>query len=296
MTKPATTRTDIYTRVTDKIIADLENGVRTWERPWNASHATGRITLPLRHTGTPYRGVNVLLLWCEAIDKGFSAPIWMTYRQAVALNAQVRKGEQGSLVVFADRFTKTDTDDTGTETEREIPFMKGYTVFNVEQVDGLSAHYYAKPESAAEPVARIEAAETFFAATGATIRQGGNKAFYAPSADFVQMPPRESFKDPQSYCSTLAHELTHWTSHPTRLARELGKRFGDQAYAAEELIAEIGAAFLCADLGITPEVRDDHAAYLAHWLRVLKTDNRAIFTAAAQAQRATDYLHQLQAG
>ena len=206
----------------------------------------------------------------------------------------MRKGEHGSLVVYADRFTKSETDDKGEAIEREIPFMKGYSVFNVEQIDGLPAHYTAKAQEPHEPMARIEHAEAFFAATGAAIKYVGNKAFYAPSPDFVQMPPRESFKDAESYCATLAHELTHWTGHPARLARERNKRFGSQAYAAEELIAEMGAAFLCADLGITPEVREDHAAYLATWLEVLKADSRAIFTAAAQAQRAADYLHELQ--
>ena len=215
----------------------------------------------------------------------------MTFKQAQELGANVRKGEHGSLVVYADRYTKTETDEKGQESEREIPFMKGYTVFNVEQIDGLPAHYTAKAEEPREPMARIEQAEAFFAATGATIQHGGNRAFYAPSRDLVQMPPRESFKDAESYSATLAHELTHWTAHPARLARELGKRFGDNAYAAEELIAEMGAAFLCADLGITPETRDDHAAYLATWLEVLKADSRAIFTAASQAQRAADYLH-----
>ena len=287
-------RIDVYSRVTSKILADLENGVRTWQRPWNASHSAGRIILPLRHNGTPYRGVNVLLLWYEAMEKGFNSPIWMTYKQASEIGAQVRKGEQGSLVVYADRFTKKDTDDQGAEVEREIPFMKGYTVFNVEQIDGLPAQYVAKPQESPAPMARIENAERFFAATGATIRHGGNQAFYSPAHDFVQMPPLESFKDAEAYSATLAHELTHWTAHPSRLARELGKRFGNEAYAAEELIAEMGSAFLCADLGITPEVREDHAAYLASWLKVLKADNRAIFTAAAQAQRATDYLHALQ--
>ena len=288
-------RTDVYTRVTAKIIADLEQGVRPWQKPWNAEHAAGRITRPLRHNGTPYRGVNVLLLWCDAEEKGFNAPFWMTFKQAQELGANVRKGEHGSLVVYADRYTKTETDEHGQESEREIPFMKGYTVFNVEQIDGLPAHYTAKAAEPPAPMVRIEHAEAFFAATGATVRHGGNRAFYASSQDFVQMPPRESFRDAEAYSATLAHELTHWTSHPSRLARELGKRFGDNAYAAEELIAEMGSAFLCADLGITPEVREDHAAYLAHWLEVLKADSRAIFTAASQAQRAADYLHELQA-
>lgn len=290
MTTHQAPRQDVYSRVTATIIASLEAGVRPWQKPWNAAHAAGHITRPLRANGQPYRGVNVLLLWGEAEAKGYTAPIWMTYKQATTLGAQVRKGEHGSLVVYADKFTKTETDGDGHETERAIPFMKGYTVFNVEQVDGLPAHFHAKAE-APQPVARIPQAEAFFLCTGATVQHGGNRAFYAPSRDVVQMPPRESFRDPESYVATLAHELTHWTAHPSRLARELGKRFGDHAYAAEELIAEMGSAFLCADLGITPELRDDHAAYLAHWLQVLKTDNRAIFTAASQAQRAADYLH-----
>lgn len=288
-----TERKDVYSRVTGKIITQLEQGVRPWVKPWNAEHAAGRITRPLRHGGKPYQGINVLLLWCEAVEKSYSAPIWMTYRQAAELGAQVRKGEHGSLVVYADRYTKTETDERGQESEREIPFMKGYTVFNVEQIDGLPAHFYAKAEPP-KLVERIPHAETFFTATRAIIQHGGNRAFYSPSRDLVQMPPCESFMDVESYYATLAHELTHWTSHPSRCDRELGKRFGNQAYAAEELIAEMGSAFLCADLGITPEVREDHAAYLSHWLEILKTDSRAIFTAAAQAQRAADHLHGLQ--
>jgi antirestriction protein ArdC len=283
-------RTDVYSRVTAKIISELEQGTSPWMKPWNAEHAAGRITRPLRANGQPYRGVNVLLLWGEAEAQGYNAPIWITYKQAATLGAQVRKGEHGSLVVYADKFTKTETDAHGHESERTIPFMKGYTVFNVEQVQGLPDHFYGKAE-APQQIDRIPHIEAFFAATGAKIQHGGNRAFYAPSRDFVQMPPRESFKDAESYAATLAHELTHWTAHPSRLARELGKRFGDQAYAAEELIAEMGSAFLCADLSITPEVREDHASYLAHWLQVLKEDSRAIFTAASQAQRAADYLH-----
>ena len=283
-------RQDVYSRVTARIVADLEQGVRPWLKPWSATHAAGAITRPLRANGVPYRGINVLLLWSEAQAKGYSVPFWFTYKQAATMGAQVRKGEHGSLVVYADKFTKTETDDHGQEAEREIPFMKGYTVFNAEQIDGLPAPFTTKA-APLPPVERIPEAEAFLAATGATIQHGGNRAFYAPSRDLVQMPPRESFRDPESYAATLAHELTHWTAHPSRLARELGKRFGDQAYAAEELIAEMGSAFLCADLGITPEVRDDHASYLAHWLQVLKADSRAIFTAASQAQRAADYLH-----
>lgn len=289
-----TTRTDVYARVTDRIIAELEAGVRSWLKPWKADNGDGRIALPRRHNGTPYRGINILLLWDAANAKGYSSPLWMTYRQAAELKAHVRKGEQGSLVVFADCVAKTETNDRGEEVEREIAFMKGFTVFNVEQIDGLPEHYYAKAEPEGDPVKLIESAEAFFVATGATFRHGGNAAYYAPGPDYIQLPPPEAFKDAESYAAVKGHETVHWSGHPSRLARVLGKRFGDHAYAAEELIAEVGAAFLCADLGITPEPRTDHAAYLGHWLQVLKADKRAIFTAAAQAQRAVDFLHGLQ--
>lgn len=293
--KTATNTTDIYTRVTNKIIADLEQGTRTWLKPWNASNTTDRITLPLRHNGVPYRGINVLLLWGEAMEKGYASARWMTFKQASELGANVRKGEHGSLVVYADKFTKTESGENGQEVEREIPFMKGYTVFNVEQIEGLPDSYQIKPKPiGGEKLQLIAQAEAFFAASGATFRHGGNRAYYAPALDLIQLPPPEAFRDAESYAATKAHELTHWTSHPSRLDRVLGKRFGDEAYAAEELIAELGAAFLSVDLGITPEPREDHAAYLAHWLKVLKEDKKAIFTAAAHAQRAVDFLHTLQ--
>lgn len=291
------TRIDLYTRVTNAIIADLEQGVRPWLKPWNAEHAAGRITRPLRAGGQPYKGINVLTLWESAMSQNFAAPIWMTFNQAKELKANVRKGSKGTLVVYADRITRTETAEDGQETERGIYFMKGYTVFNVEQIEGLSPHFYATAAPQIEPAQRIEGADVFFANTGADIRHGGNHAYYAAQADYVQMPPFESFRDAESYCATLAHEMTHWTKHPARLDREFGrKKYGDEGYAREELVAEIGAAFLCCDLGITPEPRDDHAAYLDHWLKVLKDDKRAIFRAAAHAQRAVDFLHGLQPG
>jgi antirestriction protein ArdC len=286
---------DVYTRVTERIISDLEQGIRAWMKPWSSEHAAGKISRPLRHCGTPYRGMNILLLWGEAMAKGYAAPIWMTFKQALELNAHVRKGEHGSLVVYANSITKTEKDENGADTEREIPFLKGYTVFNVEQIEGLPAHYYAKPENPLPLSERIESAERFMTATRASIRHGGNQAFYAPARDVVQMPPFEAFRDKESYYATALHELTHWTSHKSRLDRSFeAKRFGDQGYAREELVAELGAAFLCADLGITPEIRDDHAAYLGSWLKVLQEDKRAIFSAAAHAQRAADFLHGLQ--
>lgn len=289
-------RKDVYSRITDRIIADLEQGVRPWMKPWNAEHAAGRITRPLRHNGQPYNGINVLMLWSAAVDRGYSAPIWMTYKQAAEMGAHVRKGEKGELVVYANKITRTETDAvTGEDEERTIPFLKGYTVFNVEQVEGLAAKFYELAEPALDPVQRIEAADAFFTATKADIRHGGNMAYYAIGSDHIQMPPFESFRDAESYYATLAHEATHWTRHPTRLERDLGRKsWGDAGYAREELVAELGSAFLAADLGLTLEPRDDHAAYLGHWLSVLKEDKRAIFSAAAHAQRAADFLNGLQ--
>lgn len=288
-------RQDVYTRVTAKVIEDLERGVRPWLKPWSGDYAAGRVELPLRHCGTPYRGINVLLLWGEAMAKGYASSKWMTYRQAHELGGQVRKGEKGSLVVYADRFKKTESDDNGNDVEREIPFMKGYTVFNVEQIDGLPERYYDRPEPKAEKMQLIEASELFFGATGATFRHGGNMAYYAPGPDVIQLPFPEAFVDAESYAATKAHELIHWTKHESRLDRDFGrKKFGDEGYAREELVGELGAAFLCVALGITPEARDDHSSYIDHWLKVLKDDRRAIFAAAAHAQRAVDYLHDLQ--
>ena len=288
-------RTDVYQKITDQIVAALEAGVRPWHQPWNAEHSAGRITRPLRGNGIPYQGINVLMLWSAATLKGYAAPIWMTFKQAIELKGCVRKGEHGSLVVYADKIIRTETTDSGEEAERAIPFMKGYTVFNVEQIDGLPEHYYGKPEAGTDSVQRIAHAESFFAATGANIVHGGSRACYVPSTDNIHMPCIDFFRDAESYYATRAHETTPWTRHESRLNRDFGrKRFGDEGYAMEELVAELGAAFLAADLALTPEVRDDHAAYIASWVKVLKDDKRAIFTAASHAQRAADLLHSLQ--
>jgi len=289
-------KADVYERITARIVSELEQGVRPWFKPWHAEHAAGRITRPLRANGTPYRGINVLSLWIDAVAKNFSAPIWMTYKQARELGGQVRRSEQGSLVVYADKIRRSEKDtDTGEEIEREIPFMRGYTVFCVDQIEGLPAQYYATVAPAIDRVQRIGHAERFFAATDAVIRHGGNQAFYSVARDHVQMPCFAAFKDAESYYATLAHECTHWTRHPSRLDRDFGrKRFGDEGYAMEELVAELGSAFLCADLSLAPDIREDHAAYIAGWLNVLKNDKRAIFTAASHAQRAADYLNGLQ--
>ena len=207
------------------------------------------------------------------------------------------KGETGSLVVFASHFTKAEADGRGGEVEREIPFLKAYTAFNVAQIDGLPDHYYAKAEPVRDPIERIESADCFFANTGAVIRHGGDRAFYAPASDHIQMPPFQTFRDAASYVAVLSHEATHWTGASHRVNRDLSHYAKDRSeHAREELIAELGSCFLCADLGIVPQLepRPDHASYLDSWLRVLADDKRAIFSAAAHAQRAVALLHGLQ--
>lgn len=282
-------RTDFYADITDKIVQMLESGVRPWAKSWTSAE----VSRPLRHTGEPYQGVNVLVLWAESITKGYTSPFWMTFKQATEYGAFVKKGEKGTVVVYANRFTKTETDANGDEVEKTIPFLKAYYVFNAGQIEGLPAKF-SQLTMKRSPVEINATAAAFVAQTGAIIKHGGNKAYYSPVLDYIQLPAPEAFRDGASYHSTEAHELTHWTGHATRLDRLLDKRFGSDAYAAEELIAELGAAFLCADWGISAEPRPDHASYLKSWISVMKADKKAIFTAAAHAQKATDYLHSLQ--
>ena len=293
-TTASSERSDLYTRVTERVVADLERGVRPWLKPWTGG-GSSPIPTPRRHNGIPYRGINVLILWAEAIDRGYTAPLWMTYRQALELGAHVRQGERGTTVVYADRIVRTETDDAGNDVEQAIPFLKAYTVFNVQQIDNLPAQYLPVSDPQRTKVELIASAEAFIAATGAVIRHGGDSAYYSPRLDIIQMPEVNSFHNAESYAATKAHELTHWTGHASRLNRDFGaKHLGDTGYAREELVAELGAAFLCADLGITAEPREDHASYLAHWIAVLKEDKRAIFAASAHAQKAVDFLRQLQ--
>lgn len=290
MTTKDATRTDIYTRITNQIVAHLEAGLKPWTQPWQSPQ--GAVSRPLRHNGEPYGGINVLTLWCSSMERGFCAPMWMTFKQALELGGTVRKGEKGSPVVFASSMSKTEADAvTGDEQERNIPFLKSYTVFNIEQVEGLPERFYARAEIQTNPEQRIAEVEAFFTATGAVVRHGGGRAYYAPGPDAIQMPEFVTFRDAHSYYATLAHESTHWTSHKSRLDRSFDcQKFGDEGYAREELVAELGAAFLCADLGIALEDRADHAAYIGSWLKVLKNDKRAIFSAAAHAQRAVAFL------
>lgn len=295
MTRPnEPARPDIHAHITHQIITQLEAGVRPWSQPWKSGSVLSR---PLRHDGTPYTGINVVLLWAEAVERGYCRSTWMTFRQALALGAHVRKGEHGATVVYANQLVRKDTDEAGQDVEQRIPFLKTYTVFNLDQIEGLPEGLAAPEVAPVNPDDRIAYVERFFALCGADIRHGGGSAFYAPGPDYVQMPAFECFQRADDYYATLGHEMTHWTRHSSRLDRDLGRqRHGDAGYAREELVAELGAAFLCADLGLALEPREDHAAYMASWLQVLRDDKRFIVSAAAHAQRAVNWLHDLQAG
>ncbi|MBK6854957.1 MAG: DUF1738 domain-containing protein [Burkholderiales bacterium] len=286
---------DLYATVTTQIVSALEAGVRPWVRPWSKTGAT-TIAKPMRSTGEPYRGINVLLLWGEALTHGYSSNLWFTFNQAKAAGAHVRRGEQGCMVVYAGRMEPngdSDSDDEAALAKKPGPvLLRAYTVFNADQLAGLEHPAHVEPAPGGAQDSRVD---EFFGGIGAHVLHGGDRAFYMPGADVVQLPPPGAFTTAAAYCATKAHELVHWTGHPQRLAREFGARFGDAAYAFEELVAELGAAFVCADLGLAADTRDDHAAYLASWLSVLKSDRRAIFTAATHAQRAADFLHKRQA-
>ena len=288
-----TAKRDIHQTITDRIVASIEAGTAPWLKPWSSAQAATR---PLRSTGQPYSGVNVLNLWMDASEKGFSSPYWFGFQTALKMGACVRKGEKGSAIVYANKLIKTEETPEGDEKTRAIPFLKQSYVFNAGQIDGLPEHFYqsANPIVKTGMGARESRLDDFFARTGVDLRHGGGRAFYRVDADFVQMPEFEDFHTGESYYSTLAHEMTHWTRHPLRLDRDMGRKaWGDAGYAMEELVAEMGAAFLCADLGITAEVREDHASYIASWLEVLKGDKKAIFTATSKASAAAEYLQGL---
>lgn len=292
----STPRRDIYQEVTDRIIQQLETGVPPWVKPWSSAHRSGPVSRPLRHNGEAYRGVNVLMLWIESMAKGYDCPLWLTFNQAKDLGGSVRKGEKSTEIVFFSTFEKSANESaqaTGEDPER-ISFLKSYRVFNASQCDGLPERFYDEEPCINPDAQPIPEAESFIQQRGAKIETGGQAACYRPTTDIIAMPPFERFESAESHAATLCHELIHWSGNKQRLDRNLsGNRFGDAAYAVEELVAEMGAAFLCADLQITPEVREDHASYLQSWLDVLKKDKKAIFTAASLASKAVDYLHQL---
>jgi antirestriction protein ArdC len=290
-------RFDIHQHITDKIVSAIERGAGEFRLPWHRS--AGNIMRPVNIASKKsYRGVNVVALWAYAEESGYSSGTWGTYKQWTEAGAQVRKGEKAAYVVFYKELEYAADPDSGDAATETRLFARATPVFAAEQVDGYQIQVIAPLP--ATVIAPIEQAEAFVAATGACIMHGGGRAFYRPSTDSIQLPPREAFigsptsTPAESYYSTLCHELTHWTSPESRCNRQLGKRFGDDAYAIEELIAELGAAFLCVDLGITAEPRADHAQYLASWLAVLKADKKAIFTAASKASEAAAFLAALQ--
>lgn len=291
-----TNRKDCYAEITNAIIADLEKGIRPWVQPW--ASGTGKASRPLRHNGEPYRGINVLWLWRAASIAGYRNPYWLTFRQAQELGGHVRRGEKSTLVVYAYLYSKTEDDDAREPEEKRVPFFKAYSAFNSEQVENLPARFTpsTREETPGNDFGPNPRAVEFFANTGAAIREDKDRAYYSVLEDSVYMPPFRSFEKADRYYSTLAHELTHWTGHPTRTPRKFPRAaaFTPATYAREELVAELGAAFLCADLGINLTPRPDHADYISTWLQVLRNDKRAIVQAAAYAQRATDFLHALQ--
>ena len=283
-------RTNLYDEVTRKIIAELEAGRFPWVQPWDASAAAGPGLPRNALTGRGYSGVNVLLLWGAAIEGGHALQHWLTFKQALEAGGSVRKGEKGTTVVYADRFIpeteKARAVERG-EDAKAVPFLKRFTVFNIAQCEGLRPGLAVDPAPLPEREI-IPHAEALIAATGADIRIGGDKAYYSPSGDYVQVPPQPAFRDQINYYRTVFHELSHHSGAKHRLNRDLSGRFGSRPYAREELCAEISAAFICAALGIVPTVR--HADYVGSWLEVLREDNRAIFRAASQASKAADYI------
>lgn len=279
---------DTYQRITDAIIEQLEAGTKPWIRPWR-SNSRGSL-IPRRASGEAYRGINVLMLWLSGQLSGYDQNTWMTYRQADEQGGQVRKGEKGTLVVKYGTFTPKEREDD----EQAIPYLRGYTVFNVEQIENLPDRFTTPVEPViAEPVPVDDRAERFVDMTGAAITYTGAQACYRPALDDILIPARDRFLDEVHLYSTVFHEIGHWSGAKHRLDRDLSGRFGSAAYAAEELVAELSGAFVCADLGIAHDPRDNTASYIDSWLKILKADKRAIVTAAAKAQAVADYLHSL---
>ncbi|MER2512550.1 MAG: zincin-like metallopeptidase domain-containing protein [Nitrosomonas ureae] len=275
---------DIYTEVTNRIVAALEHGTPPWVCPWRQGSA-----LPNNlATGKAYRGVNVLILAIEAMNRNFTDNRWLTFRQANALGARIRQGEHGTAIVFYRMHEISESSDGFEDLSgevRKIPLLKTYVVFNADQLNGLPDRFALPPHQPWQP---LDIAEQLIEQTGAQICHGGNQAFYRPSSDTIQLPPMTSFAHADDYYATALHELTHWTGHSTRLSRLSVQRPGIEAYAFEELVAEIGAAFLCAHCGLNGVV--EHASYIETWLNALRRDKRLIFVAAGAAQKAADFV------
>lgn len=284
-----TTRNSLYSEVTTRIIAELEQGRLPWVQPCDA--ALCGCTMPHNAaTDRRYSGINVLILWAEVVIRGYGSQRWLTYRQAKSAGGNVRKGEKGTTVCYADRFTPKAEAEQARGEDREartIAFLKRFTVFNIDQCEGLPENMTAAPV-ATDPVLAIGSADAIITASSATFNIGGDAAFYSPTHDFVQVPPQAAYHEPINWYRTALHELGHWTGHTSRLDRDQKGAFGSAPYAREELVAEMAAAFTCASLGIAPTVR--HSDYIASWLTVLREDDKAIFRAASAASKAADYL------
>ena len=298
-----------HERVTAQISSLLERGVRPWIKPWDDIATPDALVLPLRSCGTPYRGMNIIALWAASLESGFRSRHWFTFKQALAMKACVRKGERGSFVVYyAEVGDKSDGDGkpsrirkskgvNGHETGESRRILRGYTVFNAEQVDGLPGTFYAPSETPVVPHTpmTISEAETrwasLFARIPVTLRHGGSRAFYSKAADYIQMPLRAAFRDGSQYWATLAHETAHASRHETRLNRDFGQtRFGDAGYALEELVAELASAFIGAHIGLPADHLEDHAAYIDGWLKALGDNPSSFLTAASKAQAAADWV------
>lgn len=284
-----TAKPDIYKTVSEKIASLIEKG----DLPWQKRFETGApLQQPLRHHGVPYQGINTLLLWAAAMERGFTSPYWMTFKQAKEMGASVVKGAKSEIVVYVGRVEKeSDQIDpsTGEPVKVGVHFMKQYRVFNTSEIEGLAEHYYPKPRTS-HHWDREADAEAFFAYLGATIRHGEPTPYYNPADDYVNMPDRESFVDAGAYYSTLAHEVAHWTGHQHRLDRLRSYKARDREYATEELVAELSAAFTMAHLGTSSVPLQENARYIASWAQALREDHRVIFKVASAAQKATDFL------
>jgi antirestriction protein ArdC len=280
-----TEKRDIFEKVTNQIVKAIEDGAESYRMPWRTSG--GFPQSPINAASRKaYRGINVLVLWATAQEKGYRSGLWATYKQWQEMGAQVRKGEKSANVVFWKFFESDKEIDSETLQPKRIPMAREYWVFNADQVEGFAG--LEEPTKTTEE--RIESAEAFLRTLDVRLVEGGNQAFYRPASDTIHMPPFAAFTEALYYYSVLSHELTHWTGAPQRLNRDLSGRFGTESYAVEELVAELGSAFLCSELGLPTDPRTDHAPYIASWLKVLKNDKRAIFTAAGKAQAAADWL------
>ncbi len=281
----------LYAEVTDRIIAELEAGRLPWVRPWDKGYELAGMPCNAG-TGRRYSGINVLILWYALSEQGYGSQRWITYKQAQDLGGYVRKGERGTTVFYADHFTPRSSDSAQlpleSEEQRQVAFLKRFTVFNLEQCEGVSRPLAAEPSQSLPERELIPQAEALIAATGADFRIGGDEAFYVPSKDYIQVPPQQAYREQINWYRTALHELGHWTAHTSRLGRLENEDLKGLPYAREELVAEMCSAFVCAELGIVPTVR--HSDYVATWLDVLKDDSRAIFRAASQASKAADYL------